>query len=194
MPCARYYTSYRCTEIDCDVAASFSYIPAISTIIGLLQQFATSLAIDVAFAVEPQVRCVPAVCACGVRWICLFAAHACAWCCMLRWPRVPDCGRAPRGTTCGCAAALHRPRQVWGGTLSVRGAAPFSHGASPFSLTHTHTPLPLSWLWIPFHSRMCGLWPTISIGHERASTLVLLHLCTLSDLQVPLAPVAAPPS
>ena len=50
----QYHITRRCTEIDCDVSASFSYIPAISTIIGLLQQFATSLAIDVAFAVEAR--------------------------------------------------------------------------------------------------------------------------------------------
>ena len=41
-------------EIDCDVGKSLSYLPAISTLIGLLQQYAKSLVIDVGFAVEAQ--------------------------------------------------------------------------------------------------------------------------------------------
>lgn len=41
-------------EVDCDVGASLSYLPAISTLIGLLQQYATRLVIDVGFVVEAQ--------------------------------------------------------------------------------------------------------------------------------------------
>ena len=49
-----FHVTDRCTEVDCDVGESLSIVPAISTLVGLLQQFASSLAIDVAFAVEAQ--------------------------------------------------------------------------------------------------------------------------------------------